>query len=262
MQKKIVISLCLFFLTGCFQREKPEIPQEGDIVTWKQNDHLVVKAKLGPRRIHIPDIYCKRCEAEFYQPEHEHYLGQFPINYVPEKFNKISVLEAQALPYPYAINQLEFNLALNGSIIQATDESIHGEDGLDHPDQVKVMVFNRKNDGKRTSDVIMVREKSYSKEFNVLASKKYGMKCWNSQETNFLKCYGQSKYKKSVGIIFTRMGGNANWVYAQSWEPLYGGVEIKWRMDINNLHHWKEIDSAIWRLLDTWNVSPISDSSQ
>ena len=71
MRKKIVVSLCLVFLTGCFPREKADIPQEGEIVTWKQNNHLVVKAKLGPRRIHIPDTHCKRCEAEFYQPDDE-----------------------------------------------------------------------------------------------------------------------------------------------------------------------------------------------
>lgn len=99
MQKKIMVSLCLVLLTGCFQREKPMFPKEGNIETWKQNDHLVVKAKLGPRREHV-DTGCKRCEAEFYQPEHEQYIGQFPIDYVPEKFPKISVVEAESLPFP------------------------------------------------------------------------------------------------------------------------------------------------------------------
>lgn len=45
MRKKILVALSLIFLTGCFQRDKIDIPQEGEIVTWKQNDHLVVKAK-------------------------------------------------------------------------------------------------------------------------------------------------------------------------------------------------------------------------
>ena len=62
MQQKIMISLCLVFLIGCTPKEKLYIPQEGDLVTWKQNPQLIVKAKLGSRREHIVDTHCKRCE--------------------------------------------------------------------------------------------------------------------------------------------------------------------------------------------------------
>lgn len=258
MRKKIVVSLCLVFLTGCFPREKADIPQEGEIVTWKQNNHLVVKAKLGPRRIHIPDTHCKRCEAEFYQPEHEHYLGQFPIDYVPEKFPKISVVEAESLPFPYSNGQLEFDLMLNGSTVRATDRTINSDQGLDHPDQVKVRLLNTRLDG-RTSDVINFRLKNKPNDFNAENSSKYGMQYWLNQSTDSLLCYGQSKHK--VGVLFKNMGGDqSNWVLAKSWEPLYGGITIDWRIDKGNLHRWKEVDAAIWRLLETWNVSPISDS--
>ena len=262
MRKKIVVSLCLVFLTGCFPREKADIPQEGEIVTWKQNNHLVVKAKLGPRRIHIPDTHCKRCEAEFYQPEHEHYLGQFPIDYVPEKFSKISVVEAESLPFPYSNGQLEFDLMLNGSTVRATDRTIKSDQGLDHPDQVKVRLLNTRLDG-RTSDVINFRLKNKPNEFNAENSSKYGMQCWRNQSTDSLRCYGQSKHKVGVGVLFKNMGRDqSNWVLAKSWEPLYGGITIEWRIDKGNLHRWKEVDAAIWRLLETWNVSPISDSDQ
>lgn len=153
MRKKILVTLSLVLLTGCFQREKADIPQEGEIVTWKQNDHLVVKAKLGPRRIHIPDTHCKRCETEFYQPEHEHYLGQFPIDYVPEKFPKISVVEAESLPFPYSNGQLEFDLMLNGSTVRATDKSFYSGQPLDDINQVKVFVENEGKINYTTTEV-------------------------------------------------------------------------------------------------------------
>ncbi|MCJ8160187.1 hypothetical protein [Acinetobacter zhairhuonensis] len=263
MPKTIVISLCLIFLTGCFQREEPVLPQEGEIVTWKQNDHLVVKAKLGERRKHIVDTHCRRCEAEFYQPEHEHYLGQFPIDYVPETFPPISKKEADSLPIPLAINQLEFNLVLNGSIMQAIDESIYVEDGLDGEDQVKVMVFNEiiKN---RTSKIYEYSQKSNYSDFEFSDAKKwknkYGLDCWLFLKTNSIHCYGKSSYDKSTGVLLKQM--NANWIFAESFEPIYGGIRVIWRVDKRNLHHWREIDSAIWRLLETWNVSPISVSRQ
>lgn len=256
-----ILGICLssLFLIACEKvRDNSEIPKEGDIVTWKQNDHLIIKTKLGERRKHIVDTHCKRCEAEFYQPQNEHYVGQFPIDYVPEKFPPISKKEADGLPIPYAINQLEFNLILNNSSVQATDESIYGKNGLDDKDQVKVMVFNEKLTN-RTRDVINTRLSKYPNDFNLEISKKYGMQCWIFEKTSGLKCYGQSSYDKSVGVLFTHMGGN--WVSAKSWEPLYGNIVIKWRIDKRNLHRWKEVDAAIWKLLEQWNVSPIQNEN-
>lgn len=257
-----MVSLCLVLLTGCFQREKPMLPKEGDIETWKQDDHLVVKAKLGPRRESVRYEGCEKCKKEFYHPEQEHYLGVFPIDYVPNKFPKISVAEAKNLSFPYSNGQLEFDLMLNGSTAQATDRTIKSDQGLDHPNQVKVRLLNTRLDG-RTSDVINYRLKNKPNDFNAENSNKYGMQCWRNQSTDSLRCYGQSKHKVDVGVLFKNMGvDQSNWVLAKSWEPLYGGITIEWSIDKRNLHRWKEVDAAIWRLLDTWNVSPISDSSQ
>ncbi|MGA9697768.1 MAG: hypothetical protein WBQ67_02375, partial [Acinetobacter sp.] len=75
-------------------------------MTWKQNLELIVKAKLGPRREHIPDQF----DYEFYKPAREHYLGQFAINYVPEKFPTIMQGEANSLPMPDSNRQLQFDL--------------------------------------------------------------------------------------------------------------------------------------------------------
>lgn len=258
MWKKILVTLSLIFLTGCFPREKADIPQEGEIVTWKQNDHLVVKAKLGPRHIHIPDTHCKRCEAEFYQPEHEHYLGQFPIDYVPEKFAKISAVEAESLPFPYSNGQLEFDLMLNGSTVKATDESIYSEKSLDHPDQIKVMIFNEmiENDTAQSyAKFLKSNDDIYNKEM----SEKYNLSCYLNKEIDYW-CFGKPSNSKSTGLALVFM--NNNKVLVRSREHIYGGLNVEWIIDQRNLKYWKKIDAAIWNLLDAWNVSPISDSGQ
>ena len=259
MRKKILVALSLIFLTGCFQRDKLDIPQEGEIVTWKQNDHLVVKAKLGPRRIHIPNTHCKKCEAEFYQPEHEHYLGQFPIDYVPEKFPPISQEEATMLPLPYAINQLEFNLMLNGSTVKATDKSFYFGQPLDDINQVKVFVKNEGKINYTTKEVykkFLEREKG---EYEKNISEEYGLFCYSRKDAN-LWCFGESNNKLISGLSFNFEDNNK--IVVQSWEHIYAGVKVYWVFDRSELKNWKKIEAKIWELLDKWNVSPISDSSQ
>lgn len=129
--KKNLLFMCFLFLGGCMSKEKANIPQEGDVVIWKQNNNLVVKAKLGERRIHIFDQF----DLEFYHPEREHYLGQFPISYIPEKFASITQKEIDSLPMPDSNRQLQFNLVLRKLSFQATDGYIP-----DHKDQVRVKI--------------------------------------------------------------------------------------------------------------------------
>ncbi|WP_017394648.1 MULTISPECIES: hypothetical protein [Acinetobacter] len=243
------------------KKEPPYIPQEGEVVTWKQNNHLIVKAKLGERRKHIVNEHCPKCERDFYKPEREHYLGQFPIDYKPEKFSEISVVEAESLPLPYSDGQLEFDLILNGSTVQATDRSIYSEQGLDNKDQVKVRIFNEKFNS-RTVDVYKsYQDSTKDSNFDMVEAKRwseqYGVNCWFFSKTKSLRCYGQSSHEKSMGILFKHMGGEGNWIFAESWEPLYGGITIRWNIDKRNFHRWKDVDAAIWRLLETWNVSSL-----
>lgn len=255
--KMTLLVIIILLQGGCMKKEKDQvyIPQESEIVTWKQNDHLIVKAKLGERRKHIVNEHCPKCEQDFYKPEREHYLGKFPIDYKPEKFPEISIAEAKKLPLPYSDGQLEFDLMINGSTVQATDQSIATDRGLDHMDQVKVRLRNTRFDG-RTSDVINYRSENKPNDFDLENSKKYGMKCWIFEKTDGLNCYGQSNYDQSAGVLFTHM--NRNWVLARTFEPLYGGISIEWSIDKRNLHRWKEVDEAIWRLLEAWNVSPFN----
>lgn len=129
--KKACLFMATAILAGCFYSEKAHIPREGEIVVWKQNSQLIVKAKLGPRREHILD----RFDYEFYRPAREHYLGQFPIDYVPEKFAPITQEQADSLPMPDSNRQLQFDLKLSDLDFQATDGYLP-----DHDDQVRVRI--------------------------------------------------------------------------------------------------------------------------
>lgn len=252
-----ILGICLssLFLIACEKvRDNSEIPKEGDIVTWKQNDHLIIKTKLGERRKHIVDNHCKRCEAEFYQPQNEHYVGQFPIDYVPEKFPQISFEEAASLPNPYSNNQLQFNLVLNNATVKATDESFYSNQPLDSINQVKVFVENELTINYTTKDVYkkFLEDKKGIHENNT--SEKYGLNCY-SRKNKGLWCFGKSSNKSISGLSFSFESNNK--IIIKSWEHIYGGVKVYWVIDQSKLKDWKKIDYKIWMLLDVWNVSPL-----
>lgn len=131
----LVMSLSLFQIS-CMQQEKKQDPyKEGDIVTWKINDHLILKAKVGERREHSLENHSKRGEAEFYRPQYERYIGQFPIDYQPIGFDKISESEARDMPISKTSGGgYEFNLMLNGSWVQASDRTVVSDETLDDGD--------------------------------------------------------------------------------------------------------------------------------
>ncbi|WP_228256757.1 hypothetical protein [Acinetobacter sp. WCHAc060033] len=230
-------------------------------MTWKQNPQLIVKAKLGSRREHIPD----RFDSEFYRPAREHYLGQFPINYVPEKFPLITQEEADSLPMPDSNRQLQFDLKLSNLDFQATDGYLP-----DYDDQVRVRIEGLTMD-MQAENLDTYKTFLQRKEFFREKSKfeKYGLICYSKKlSDDFFGCYGKSKEHDVTGVLldvitlentpdnrFVQIRGN-------SYEPnKYGGIWVKWETNLNNRDRWQEIDSAIWRLLDTWNSAPSSQKS-
>jgi len=42
---------------------------------------------------------------------------------------------------------------------------------------------------------------------------------------------------------------------ADYYSSRYGGIEINWWANAENLPHWRDIDAQIWRLLAEWNVA-------
>ena len=101
-------------LMGACMRKDPVIPKEGDVVTWMQNSSLIIRAELGQRREHIP----RKIDNLIYEPEYEMFIGQFPIDYVPERFPKLTEEERVAFEAEYAkklhavkdMHDIEFSL--------------------------------------------------------------------------------------------------------------------------------------------------------
>ena len=264
-----MISLYLVFLIGCTPKEKLYIPQEGDLVTWKQNPQLIVKAKLGSRREHIVDTHCKRCEREFYRPEREHYLGQFPIDYMPQKFAPITQEEADSLPMPDSNRQLQFDLKLRSSYFQATDGYLP-----DHDDQVRVRIEGLTMD-MRAENLDTYKTFLQRKEFFKKNSKfeKYGLTCYQRLEADYsFNCYGKSKEPGVSGVLLSVQTLEGSVALENKIIPIrgdsyhyqpnkYGGIWIQWEMNLNNWDRWQEIDSAIWHLIEKWNSAPSSQKS-
>ncbi|MCY6413082.1 hypothetical protein QTA56_13235 [Acinetobacter sp. VNH17] len=263
--KLFLLTITLLLQGSCMQkREPPYIPQEGEVVTWKQNDHLIIKAKLGERRKHIINEHCKKCERDFYKPHLEYYIGQFSIDYVPEKFDTISIAEAKSLSMPYVDGQLEFDLMLNRSTVQATDRSPFSlrTNTLDHIDQVKVFVANFGiNDLKQNINTKQFFESNYINKLDSNPSfKKYNLDCYSDKNfSGWENCFGKSKNKMISGFYFNISPNEDSVILGRSYELIYGGIKINWFTNQKNIDHVKDIDAAIWRLLDAWNVSPIKN---
>ena len=252
---------------SCSKHSSKHIPQEGELVTWYMTPELVIRTRLGERREHIVGKH----DAEFYRPHFERYIDQFPIDYQPERLEKISVAELEQWSAdPMSITDaIEFNLMLNGSKFQATDANINGPNGLDHVDQVKVEIQRRGiGDTWTSAEEVNPRLRTRDADgYDEAFSRQYGLDCYtySNQGSSAIRraCYGQSSNPDVTGMRIAFMGGpDADWLYAESFEPIYGGLAVRWRIDRRNLAQWQQIDAAIWRLLDAWNVSPETSDIQ
>jgi hypothetical protein len=248
----------IFLISGC--SKETELPQEGDIVLWKQNNALVIKAKLGQRREHMP-------KYKIFEPELERYVGQFPIDYQPERFMPISKEEIDRLEFPSAIHQLEFSLMLNGKVSKATNLGLLTGRGLDDPNQVKVKLMNVDPvfyEKVHETQFLNTREKIEYRlnSKNLDESSKftdYGMTCYrftkNIDETSKAQlCFGTSVHPLVSGF-YLYISEESNYISVSSNELIFGGIQLRWVTHKQNIHQVKKIDTAIWRLLDTWNVA-------
>ena len=211
---------------------------------------------MGERREHSLKNHSKRGEAEFYRPQYERYIGQFPIDYQPTKFDKISE-EARDMPISKTSGGgYEFNLMLNGSWVRATDRSVVSDETLDHPDQVKVVVNNYSLGGSTKQsfeDYSLLELDADSSETN------NGVTCYRFKDgSSGQRCFGYSLKDAVSGFSFY-VSSDVNYrIQVYTHESMYGGVEVKWYIDQKNISRAQEIDAAIWRLLDTWNISPLN----
>jgi hypothetical protein len=265
-------------LSGC--RQPPPIPKEGDVVIWSnkwnKDSELIIKAKLGQRREHV--IVDARTDHLSYEPEYERFIGQFPIDYDPKPYPTFTEQERIAyetakrnkkLPPYKSLHPIQFNLMLNGVKAKATDRSIVSEQALDNINQVRVELGGQGNSAdtnyttKERHDRFVKSKVNKTWQIDQQSSDEYGMKCYRKNDEGPLSnsfCFGASTYAKASGVFFTISANN--WVHARSYEPIYGGIKVEYRIDRRKLKHWKEVDAAIWRLLERWNISPIATPIQ
>ncbi|GAA6173365.1 hypothetical protein NBRC116592_30350 [Colwellia sp. KU-HH00111] len=272
----ILLFICITNLSGC--RQAPPVPKEGDVVIWKHSSELIVKAKLGQRRAHV--ITHPSTDHRFYEPEYERFIGQFPIDYDPKPFPKFTEQERIAFEKEYAskihavksIHLIEFNLILNGVEAKATDVShFGGNRKMDDANQVKVILGGHgsfpvimKSGAKRAPyNTQQFFERELMKELDISSKKtKYGLDCYRFIDNRGGKrCFGQSANTAVSGFSFYDSHIFKNNILVTSQEFIYGGIKVQWFTDPKNINRAREIDAAIWRLLDAWNISPNQNSN-
>ena len=269
MSALLLIGVSIISLSGC--RQKPPIPKEGDVVIWKHSSELIIKAKLGQRREHV--ISDPRIDHLSYEPEYERFIGQFPIDYAPKPFPKFTEAERRDFIADHdskihavkSIHPLEFNLMLNGVTAKATDASPYGGEGMDDPNQVKVILHGygdfpivTKSGVKHAPyNTQQLFEIELMKKLNISSKKtEHGLDCYSFQDGHEGKrCFGNSTYSSISGFHFYVSPTEEN-VLVESLEAIYGGIRVEWFIHKKNINRTKDIDAAIWRLLEAWNVAP------
>lgn len=278
---KISLIILVASLSAC--RQAPPIPKEGDVVIWKQSPELIIKAKLGQRREHV--ISDPRIEHRVYEPEYERFIGQFPIDYEPVPFPKFTEQEYIAFEAEYSskvhavksAHPIQFHLMLNGVKAEATDASPYGGSGMDNPNQVKVFLHGHgtrpiitKSGVKRASyNTKQNFERELMKQLNAYSKEtKDGLECYRFIDRRGGKrCFGHSTHPDISGFEFYvspyyYSPGIKNNILVTSQEFAYGGIEIIWFTDQKNIYRARDIDAAIWRLLEAWNISPVTTLTQ
>ncbi len=249
----IIVALSLL-QSSCSYMAKKDPWKEGEIVTWKFSDQLIIKTKVGKRREHIGG-------NEFYDPKSEYFIGQFSINYEPDIISMLTEQQALAMPAitTHPSIELEFNLMLNDSEVEATDRPVYIDNKTDHPDQVRVSINRSDID----SNYLTTKEKYLAslpyenQDYDKELSNKYGMSCYKDKFK--FTCFGESSNDQVSGLIFSSEL-NSDIIRVVSTEPIYGKIDMEWYVNKGDLYQWQEIDKNIWRLLTAWNASPITEN--
>lgn len=248
-----LIAPCLLFLSACNKE-----PVQGDLVTWKVTPSLIYKTELGqPRKILLWEDGTRKNRPW------GRYLGNFPIDYVPTKYPNLSQDEADKLTKgKNNAHTVEFDLAMRGAIFTPDDRSIFGE--FVDKNQIKVEI---------TPYIYQITPEPFHTEadakegkYDTHISKKYNLDCYIHNKEVVVKkkllkyqtylCIGKNTVHRPP-VIIDFIANDMTYIFAVTRSPELG-VTVNWRVDESNLKNWKEIDTAIWRLIDTWNVSPLS----
>ena len=262
----LILMIAVLLIGACMQKDAV-IPKEGDVVTWMQNSSLIIRAELGQRREHIAD---SKKDPLIYEPEYEMFVGQFPIDYVPEPFPKLTEEERVAFEAEYAnklhgikdMHYIEFSLMLNGVKGKVTDDSPYGDYGLDNSNQVKVIINGYGSVSYSSYNAHQLFELELMKELDASTQvSKDGLVCYNFIGGRASKrCFGTSENESVSRFNIYVPADIESSIHGESSAFNYGGATINWYTNQKNLYQAKEIDAAIWRLLEVWNVSPIQQN--
>lgn len=99
---------------------------------------------------------------------------------------------------------------------------------------------------------------------------KFGLKCYEAPIGNKEKqfCYGLRDAARGEYILLDIMTPPYApvWVNplmrARYFTPQYGGMEILWWANMKHFPRWHDIDSQIWKFIDTWNISRSGNESK
>ena len=254
----VCVGLALCLLQGCGKNVKKEPWDVGEVVTWRISDDLVVKGKLGTRRRHIP--LSPQGEAALYVPTEWRYMGQFPIDYVPERYPLITAEEARRAMEPG--RPLEFDLMLNGSWVVPTDAPYSPQaasSAIDHPDQVRVQ-YDGKADGYIESiTTFRYAGNAISEEHSF---EKIGLTCKIFEDRydgklgsfNPTHCYHASEDLEKRVAAFSIYNGlrEMRVIFFRTRQGRTERVTID--MSKANIAQWKLIETKVWDLIDRWNV--------
>lgn len=246
----LLLILCAIMQVGCTKAEKKETFKQGDLQTWKVSDGLIFKGYLGERRKHIPDEF----DAQFYFPNSEKFIGQFPIDYTPKPFDKVSHEEAkQGFNDNLSGEPLEFYLMLNGSWVEPTDKSIHAPTALDHEDQVKIQIHYAGKESLKNNTKVSFEYQLRNYLDKNSKHKLYGLDCFELIDKYGKRCFGKSSNSNVSGYeVLVPYHKHISVDYYN--ESYYGGINITYIVNQKNFNQIPKIDQAIWRLLDTWNI--------
>ena len=168
---------------------------------------------------------------------------------------------------------IEFNLMLNGVTAKATDNSLHGGNRkMDDPNQVKVLLKSYSAYPITTNLGVnkILRNTSESFKFDYMRNLDEGSKESNYGIDCYLiiggkggkRCFGKSTTPSISGFKFYMSPVFKSKIRVISNELIYGGIKVEWFTAPHNINRAREIDAAIWRLLEAWNISPVTTPIQ
>jgi hypothetical protein len=89
----------------------------------------------------------------------------------------------------------------------------------------------------------------------------YGLRCYRPRVgKDVMYCYGRRDEHLKEDFLLElhvppyRPGMLNPQMRTTYFSSRYGGVEISWRTSVDNLPRWREIDTKIWKYMDSWNI--------